>query len=71
MATLVASDFAVLTVLLKDIPSGAWVALSSDNSVVLAFAADMRTVLIEAKRAGEANPIIMRVPETPSTSGCT
>ncbi len=69
MAIVVASDFAVLTVLLKDIPSGAWVALSSDNSTVLAFGPDMRIVLIEAKRAGEADPILMRVPETPLT-GC-
>jgi hypothetical protein len=71
MATLVASDFAVLTVLLKDIPSGAWVALSSDNRMVLAFGTDMRSVLIEAKRAGEVDPIMLRVPETSWSSGCT
>jgi hypothetical protein len=64
MAAVLASDFSVVLVLLKDIPAGAWVALAPDNSSVLAFGTDMRSVLLEAKRAGEADPIIMRVPET-------
>jgi hypothetical protein len=66
MASVVVGDFSMVLVLLKGIPSGAWVALSSDNSIVLAVGADMRAVLREARKAGEADPIMLRVPETSS-----
>lgn len=62
MGTVVASDFAVVLVLLKDIPPGSWVALSPDNRLMLAWGADMRGVLLEARRAGESDPIMLRVP---------
>jgi hypothetical protein len=65
MAATSANDLANL---LKDIPPGLWVALSSDNRVVLGFGSDMRKVLEDGKKAGEPNPILLRVPETASAS---
>lgn len=64
MATVPALDFAAL---LKDIPRGAWVAISADQHRVIAFGADMRKVLEDAKQTGEIDPIITRVPESASS----
>lgn len=58
------ADTLDLAELLKGIPKGAWVAVSEDGQRVVAFGADVRTVLEEAKSKGEANPIMLRVPET-------
>lgn len=52
--------------LLKDIPRGAWVAISADEKRVVAYGAEMRAVLEEAKAKGEKHPLITRVPETNS-----
>jgi hypothetical protein len=52
-----------LAALLKDIPRGAWVAISSDRQRVVSYGADMRDVLKKANDKGEPNPIIMRVPQ--------
>lgn len=52
-----------LQALLKDIPPGAWVAISKDRDRVVAFGAEMREVLEEAARRGEREPLIYRVPE--------
>ena len=57
MATIPMIDLATL---LKDIPRGAWVALSEDGKSVITYGADMRTVLQAAKDAGEENPTIVR-----------
>jgi hypothetical protein len=59
-----ALDFSAL---LKDIPRGAWVALSEDAKRVLSYGSDINKVLQDAKDEGEDKPTIMRVPET-STS---
>ena len=64
MAPAPAIDFATL---LADVPRGAWVAISSDTERLLAYGSDMKRVLDEAKHGGEQNPIIMRVPECPSS----
>ena len=56
-----------LSMLLKDIPLGAWVAVSQDGQRVVAFGADVRTVLEEAIDKGERDPIMLRIPEN-STS---
>ena len=48
--------------ILKDVPPGAWVALSSDQKLVVAFAADMRDAIKAASQAGEQEPIVLRVP---------
>lgn len=56
------NDFSVVLVLLREVPAGSWVAISSDNRLILASGQDMRTVLIAAKNAGESDPIVIRVP---------
>jgi hypothetical protein len=52
-----------LPVLLKGIPSGAWVAISEEKNVVMAYGPDAQEVLREAKERGEAHPLILRVPD--------
>ncbi len=49
--------------LLKGVPCGAWVAISTDRKHVIVYGADMRKVLEEAKKKGEPNPIILRIPQ--------
>jgi hypothetical protein len=56
MVTIPMIDFARL---LKDIPSGDWVALSEDGKVVIASGPDRRAVLQEAGDRGERNPIVL------------
>jgi hypothetical protein len=63
MPTLPAID---LTELLKGIPRGAWVAISSGHERVIAFGSELRAVLEEAKAKGERDPLVMRVPESAS-----
>jgi hypothetical protein len=63
MATIPMLDLATL---LKDIPRGAWVAISEDGKRVTAYGSDMRSVLKEAKEKGESNPTIFRVAEAAS-----
>ena len=50
--------------LLKGLPKGAWVAISSDESRVIAYAADLDKVIEMAKQLGEDQPVVIRVPET-------
>jgi hypothetical protein len=50
--------------LLAGIPPGAWVAISHDETKVVAYAAEMRDVVQLARDQGEDNPIITRVPQT-------
>ncbi len=52
-----------LNVLLKDIPRGAWVAIAADQTRVIAFGSDAKNVLEKARKTGETDPIITRVPE--------
>jgi Family of unknown function (DUF5678) len=56
-----------LTGLLKDVARGSWVAISSDETHVVASGPDMQVVIDTAKRLGEQTPIITRVPEQAST----
>jgi hypothetical protein len=49
--------------LLKDIPAGAWVAISEREGRVIAFAADLPTAMKLAHESGEDEPLIVRVPE--------
>jgi Family of unknown function (DUF5678) len=53
--------------LLKDVPPGAWVAISQDQQRVVAYAAEMRDALSKAKELGEERPIIFRVPQSPAS----
>jgi hypothetical protein len=54
--------------LLVDIPKGAWVALSKDEEHVIAYAAELVDVLKKANEAGEKDPIIIRIPESDSST---
>jgi hypothetical protein len=52
--------------LLKGIPSGAWVAISERQNKVVAYGADAQAVSRQAKEKGEANPLMVRVPDPAS-----
>jgi hypothetical protein len=52
-----------LSDLLKDIPAGAWVAISESKQVAMAYGPDAQEVLRKAKERGEERPLILRVPE--------
>jgi transaldolase len=49
--------------LLAGVPKGAWVALSQDEERMIAYAAELQEALDKAKKAGEAEPVVIRVPE--------
>jgi hypothetical protein len=49
--------------LLKDIPLGAWVAISEAENKVLSFGLDPQAVLDEARDKGEPHPLIVKVPD--------
>jgi Family of unknown function (DUF5678) len=53
-----------LTAILKDIPRGAWVAISRSQQRVVAFGSEMSKVVEEAKNNGELHPLVVRVPES-------
>jgi hypothetical protein len=44
------------------------VALSKDEEKVLAYAAELQDAIQKAKEAGENDPIVLRIPETDSTT---
>jgi hypothetical protein len=56
-----------LSLLLKGVPEGAWVAISQRENKVLAYAAELQTVLEQALELGEREPLVVRVPEQAST----
>jgi len=56
MVTIPMIDFARLV---KDIPSGDWVALSEDGKTVISSGPYRRAVLQEAGDRGERNPIVL------------
>jgi hypothetical protein len=49
--------------LLKEIPPGAWVAISEEKNAVVAYGADAQAVFNEAQEKGEEVPLIVRVPD--------
>ena len=53
-----------LSKLLEEVPSGAWVAISSDGSRVIAYAAELHDVIKKAREVGEIDPIITRAPQS-------
>lgn len=55
-----------LSALLKDIPAGAWVAISEQAREVVAYAADLQAAIKMARERGENDPLIVRVPEQTS-----
>jgi hypothetical protein len=58
-----ADAIADLENLLKDIPTGAWVAISERQHIVVAYGPDAQKVLSDAHEKGEGHPLIVRVPE--------
>ena len=58
-----ASTIVDLADLLTGIPIGAWVAISERLHKVVAYGVDAQAVLNQAREAGEAQPLIVRVPE--------
>jgi hypothetical protein len=53
--------------ILADIPKGFWVALSHDDEDrVVSFDAKLEEAIRKAKEAGEDDPVVIRVPDTPS-----
>ena len=52
-----------LAKLLAGVPKGSWVAISKDETRVVAYSADLDEALDKAKEAGESDPIVIRVPE--------
>ncbi len=53
--------------LLEGIPSGAWVAISEEKNLVLAYGPDAQEVLRKAKEKNERQPLLVRVPDRPSS----
>jgi hypothetical protein len=58
-----AATIADLSELLKDIPAGAWVAISEKQHKAIAFGVDAQAVLNEAQEKGEKLPLMVRVPD--------
>jgi hypothetical protein len=51
-----------LSKLLSDIPRGAWVALSHDESRVVAYSQELKDAIRIANSRGEPDPVVTRVP---------
>jgi hypothetical protein len=51
-----------LTQILRDAPPGDWVALSQDHCRIVSTAETMEEAVRLAQDAGEANPIVFKVP---------
>ena len=52
-----------LAELLKDVPAGAWVAISEEEEKVVAFGADIQQVIAEARVKGVKQPLIAKAPD--------
>jgi hypothetical protein len=53
-----------LAEILKEMPAGAWVAISAVQNEAIACGEDALSVLKEARVKGEHLPLMLRVPET-------
>lgn len=52
--------------LIKELPAGAWVAISERKNEVVAYGAELQSVLEAARNRGEHDPLVVRVPEQSS-----
>lgn len=52
-----------LTELLKNVPSGAWVAISEDEEKVVAYGPEMQQVIATAHGKGVKQPLIVKAPD--------
>ncbi len=50
--------------ILKGIPKGAWVAISPDQTKVIAFGSDLSEVMDRSAELGESDPIVTKVPQS-------
>ena len=60
-----------LSRVLKHAPLGAWVALSSDKSKVVAHAETYSAAVRAAQRVGENNPVLVRTPQSEEGAAAT
>lgn len=51
--------------IVKDVPPGAWAAISEREERVIVYGRDLQTVLKEARERGEPVPLMVKVPERP------
>ena len=49
--------------ILKDVPAGAWVAVSEREQRVLGYGSDVQSVTSAAQSQGEGVPLVLKVPE--------
>ena len=52
---------------LAGIPRGSWVAISHDEERVVSYDPQLEEAIRKAREAGENDPIVNRVPDSPST----
>jgi hypothetical protein len=57
-----------ISALLAAVPKGSWAALSNDEERVVAYAADLQDALKLAHEKGEADPVVIRVPDAGNVS---
>jgi hypothetical protein len=51
-----------LSIVLKDAPAGAWVALSHDKTRIVGTGTSIRAAAFEAQLNGEADPVLIKMP---------
>lgn len=51
-----------LSIVLKDAPPGAWVALSHDKTRIVGTGTSIRAAAFEAQLKGEGDPVLIRMP---------
>jgi hypothetical protein len=56
------SILSILSKLLEPVPPGSWVAISERDRKVVAFDPDSQVALAEAKKKGEAIPLMVKKP---------
>jgi len=52
-----------LAELLRNVPAGAWVAISEDEEKVVAYGADIQQVIAAAHDKGVKQPLIVKAPD--------
>jgi hypothetical protein len=52
--------------ILAGVPKGCWVALSEDQTRVVAYDPELNEAIKKANQAGEFDPVVTRVPEDES-----
>jgi hypothetical protein len=50
------------TIILKDAPTGEWIALSKAQDRIVATARTLEGALVSAREMGESSPVMMKLP---------